>query len=117
MTQVINAFHPDYAKTYHPELFASLRQESRQTQAGKTLTNYVEKKRETCPSHGTIEGISKKIIPSHINRPKQMMVRRTRSQIMADVAEKAKAKDVNWGTVLKDSPNIPKNRPEMKKGK
>lgn len=69
----MNAFHPDYARTYHPELFESLRTESRQTKAGQTLSSYVDKKRETSPSHGTIEGISKKIIPHHAHRPKQMM--------------------------------------------
>ena len=74
-TEIINAFHPLYARTYHPELFESLRTESRQTKAGQTLSTYVDKVRETRPSHGTIEGISKKIIPVHMNRPKEMMKR------------------------------------------
>lgn len=31
----INAFHPDYVKTYHPELLAAVRMESIQTVNGK----------------------------------------------------------------------------------
>jgi len=30
MTQIINAFHPDYIKTYHPEFLTSIRIESTQ---------------------------------------------------------------------------------------
>ena len=72
-TEIINAFHPLYARTYHPELFESLRTESRQTKAGQTLSTFVEKKRQTSPSHGTIQGISNKVIPPHMHRPKEMM--------------------------------------------
>ena len=35
MKQVINAFHPDYVKTYHPELLSSIRTESTQVENGK----------------------------------------------------------------------------------
>lgn len=57
---VINAFHPDYVKTYHPEFITSIRTESRQTAAGQTLTEFVEKTRKKKPMHGTLSGISKK---------------------------------------------------------
>jgi len=115
---MINAFHPDYVKTYMPEFLTDLRTESRQTKAGQTLSRHVEKRRETVPSHGTIPGISKNPIPLHMNRPKEMMApRRTQSQIMAAVTAKKRAENVNWGTVLPRSVNIPKTRPEMvKKG-
>ena len=97
----MNAFHPDYARTYHPELFESLRTESRQTKAGQTLSSYVDKKRETSPSHGTIQGISKKIIPHHVHRPKQMMKmpilskqqqRMTMQEVTAELIEKLNQK-------------------------
>jgi len=119
MTNEINAFHPDYVKTYMPEFLTGLRLESKQTKAGQTLSQHVEKKRKTVPSHGTIHGISSKVLPLHQMRPKEMMVmKRTQSQIMAAVTAKKRAENVNWGTVLPNSVNIPKTRPEMvKKGK
>lgn len=119
MTNQINAFHADYVKTYMPEFLTDLRTESRQTKAGQTLSRHVEKKRETVPSHGTIPGISKNPIPLHMNRPKEMMVpKRTKSQIMSEFAAKKRAENPNWGTILPNSVNIPKTRPELvKKGK
>ena len=57
---MINAFHPDYIKTYHPEFLQALRIESRQTTAGQTLSNYVEETRKKKPLHGTLSGISNK---------------------------------------------------------
>lgn len=35
--EIINAFHPDYVKTYHPELLSSIRVESQQTENGKKV--------------------------------------------------------------------------------
>lgn len=114
----INAFHPAYVETYMPEFLTGLRLESKQTKAGQTLSQHVEKKRKTVPSHGTIHGISKNPLPIHQMRPKEMMVRRTQSQIMAAVAIKKRAENINWGTMLPNSKNIPKTRPEqVKKGK
>ena len=75
MKEVINAFHPLYARTYHPDLLASLRLESRQKKAGETLSKHVEKQRETHPSHGTIQGVSKKVVPDYMAKPKKMMKR------------------------------------------
>lgn len=76
MSNFVNAFHKDYVKTHMPEFLTGIRTESRQTKAGQTLASYVEKKRETTPSHGTVHGISKKVIPAHMNRPKEMMKRK-----------------------------------------
>ena len=58
-SEVINAFHPDYVKTYHPELLTQIRTESAQTRAGKTLSKHVTEKRKTKPTHGHIAGLSK----------------------------------------------------------
>lgn len=113
----INAFHPAYVETYMPEFLIGLRTESRQTSAGQSLTKYVENKRKSSPSHGTIQGISNKVIPAHMNRPKEMMVKRTKSQIMSEFSAKKRAEKPNWGTMLPNSKNIPKTRPEqVKKG-
>jgi hypothetical protein len=51
-------------------------------------------------------------------RPKEMMApKRTQSQIMAAFTAKKRAENINWGTVLGDSKNIPEIRPEqIKKG-
>lgn len=62
MKQTINAFHPDYVKTYMPEFLTLLRTESRQTKAGQTLSEYVETTRKKKPMHGTLSGITKKQI-------------------------------------------------------
>lgn len=59
---MINAFHPLYVKTYMPEFLETLRTESRQTAAGQTLTTYVDETRKKKPMHGTLSGISKKVV-------------------------------------------------------
>ena len=71
---IINAFHPDYVKTYHPNLMNDLRIESRQTKNGQAMTKHVAKVRETNPSHGTVFGISNKVAPtpSHVHRAKSV---------------------------------------------
>ena len=75
MSNLVNAFHPDYVKTHMPQFITSIRLESKQTKAGQTLSRHVEKKRKTVPSHGTILGISKNPLPLHQMRPKEMMKR------------------------------------------
>jgi len=101
MTNQINAFHTDYVKTYMPEFLTELRTESRQTKAGQTLSSYVEKKRVTTPSHGTINGISKNPLPIHQMRPKEMMKRpiltkkeqsMTMQEVTAELIENLKTK-------------------------
>ena len=99
MSNLVNAFHPDYVKTHMPQFLSNIRFESKQTKAGQTLSRHVEKKRETVPSHGTILGISKKVLPAHQMRPKEMMRRpiqtkaqqnMTMQEVTAELIEKLK---------------------------
>lgn len=115
----INAFHKDYVKTYMPEFITAIRLESKQTKAGQTLSQHVEKKRKTVPSHGTIPGISNKVLPLHQMRPKEMMrPPKTRSQIMSEFVAKKRQTNMFYGTALPESANIPDIKPkEVKKGK
>lgn len=130
MTQIMNAFHPDYIKTYHPNFLTDLRIESRQTKNGQNMTNHVNKMRKTNPSHGTLFGISDKVlsvtVPAHMSRPsavnldvrdfhiyqKAGMPKKTQSQIMSEVVAKKRQTNKNWGTALGNSKNIPKNIPK-----
>ena len=59
--EIINAFHPDYVKTYHPEFLEYFRLLTLQKRNGDAMTKFVNKKRKSVPSHGTIFGISEKI--------------------------------------------------------
>lgn len=59
MTKIINAFHKDYVKTYEPNLMKGF---ALQAQNSKTITKEVEKRRATNPTHGTLFGISNKVI-------------------------------------------------------
>lgn len=62
--KLINAFHPDYVKTYMQEFLTQLQVESRSTKAGQTLSNYVTNQRKQKPMHGTLSGISKNPVSS-----------------------------------------------------
>lgn len=91
----INAFHPDYVKTYMPEFLASIRSTGVKEEAGKSVSKYVEKKRETKPSHGTLFGISEK---SASVSPKKMMKHKegramTMAEITEELAEKLKRRE------------------------
>lgn len=77
---IINAFHPDFVKTHMPQFMADIRTESRQTKAGQQLSKHVEEKRKTDPLHGMVIGISKKVLPVHQMRPKEMMKPHIRSK-------------------------------------
>ena len=66
----INAFHKDFVKVHMPDFIDEIRTESRQTRAGQTLSNYVDKVRDTKPTHGTMFGISEKTVSVV---PKKMM--------------------------------------------
>lgn len=132
MTKIVNAFHPDYVKTYMPGFLTDIRVESRQTKAGQTLSKYVDKTREKKPSHGTLFGISDKLVsttaPAHMHRYKLKQVstsvtefhiytkagmpKKTQSQIMSEVVAKKRQESKSWGTVLHNSKNIPKNIPK-----
>lgn len=57
--EIVNAFHPDYIKTYEPNLmkgFALAAQNSR------TMTETLETTRANKPTHGTLFGISNKVV-------------------------------------------------------
>jgi hypothetical protein len=56
----INAFHPDFVKTHMPQFLTALKTDDRQLQAGATLSKHVTDKRKTVPSHGQIDGVSKR---------------------------------------------------------
>jgi len=132
MAEVINAFHPDYVKTYMPHFLTELRIDSRQTKNGQMMTQYVEKVRKTKPSHGTLFGISDKVtsatVPAHVHRylprtvstsvtefhiySKAGMPKKTQSQIMSEVVAKKRQENKNWGTALPSSKNIPKIIPK-----
>lgn len=60
MTKTINAFHPDYIKTYHPNLIKEIT--SGQV-ASENMTRVVQQTRKTKPSHGTMMGIAPKKTP------------------------------------------------------
>lgn len=47
MSEVINAFHPDYVKTYHPELLTSIRLESSQHANGVVYGSKAKATRES----------------------------------------------------------------------
>jgi hypothetical protein len=81
MEKIINAFHKDYVKTYMPEFLTSLRVESDQKKASQNLTKYVEKKRETDPTHGMVHNISKKVVAAHLNRPKEALQKKPKTGI------------------------------------
>lgn len=132
MTEKINAFHPDYVKTYMPNFMTDIRTESRQTKNGQMLSQYVDNTRKTKPSHGTVFGISNKVtsvtVPSHMHRAKIKMVstsvtefhiyqkagapKKTQSQIMTEIVAKKRQTNKNWGTALPSSKNIPKIIPK-----
>jgi len=132
MAEVINAFHPDYVKTYMPNFMTDIRTESRQTKNGQMLSQYVDNTRKTKPSHGTVFGISNKVtsvtVPSHMHRAKIKMVstsvtefhiyqkagaqKKTQSQIMTEIVAKKRQTNKNWGTALPSSKNIPKIIPK-----
>lgn len=95
---VINAFHPDYVKVHEPNFMKDFRTHEANRQASTTLTEYVEKTRKTKPSHGTLYGISKKVVPLHASRPKEMMSRKrgremTMLEISNELADRLKKKE------------------------
>ena len=54
----MNAFHPEFMKTFYPDFWTEQVLSSRNSQA---MTAFVEKRRKSKPSHGTL-GISKKVV-------------------------------------------------------
>lgn len=102
---VVNAFHPDYMKIHEPDFFKEFRTHEANRQAASSLTNYVEKVRKKKPSHGTLYGISKKVIPAYASRPKEMMTvkrpiqtkaqqRMTMAEVTNELIDKLKRRDI-----------------------
>ena len=87
--EVINAFHPDYVKTYHPNLMDDFHMLNKNKQRSDSLTNHVEEMRETVPSHGTVFGVSETSVSIS---PKQMMKRPKLERKEFHSYQKAKAK-------------------------
>ena len=54
---LINAFHPDYVKTYNPEFIEYFRQLTTQKKVSDTMTRFVNKARKTNKNYGTIHGV------------------------------------------------------------
>ena len=55
----INAFHPDYVKTYMPDILTAIKVDEKRLAAGETLSKHVTEKRKTNPLHGFVHGVSK----------------------------------------------------------
>jgi hypothetical protein len=52
----MNAFHPDYMKTFYPNFWGNAAAQAKKSQL---MTDIVANTRKTKPSHGTISGFSK----------------------------------------------------------
>ena len=74
----INAFHPDYVKTYMQEFIKSIKVQNRHQMSSQHMTEYTDEIRKTKPSHGTITGITK---PLHVNRAPLKMVISTKQRV------------------------------------
>lgn len=114
--QSINAFHPDYVKTYMPEFVTSIRTTSMQQEAGRNVARYLDNRRKDEPSHGTLFGLSKDKDASM--EPKEMLTRpphlhrKTRSELMSSIVAKKRKDNKNYGTALPGNKNIPAIKPE-----
>ena len=84
---VINAFHPDYVKTYEPNLMQHFRTASAYKKASATLSDNVEEIRKTDPSYGYI-GLGKE--PRDIKAPKMMKRKKPAAEITAELIERLK---------------------------
>ena len=56
---IINAFHPDYMKTYHPDFWKDFK---RQAENSAKTTEAVHKLRAKKPTHGTVFGVTTKSV-------------------------------------------------------
>jgi hypothetical protein len=64
---IINAFHPDYVKTYMPEILTAIKVDEQRTESAKTLSKHVTEKRKTNPLHGFVHGVSKAAKPLKVD--------------------------------------------------
>lgn len=56
---IINAFHPDYMKTYYPDFWKNF---TRNSLISTKTTEAVTKLREKNPRHGTVFGMTEKSV-------------------------------------------------------
>lgn len=94
--EIINAFHPDYMKTYHPEFMESIRVQNRHKMSSHNMAEHTEELRKTNPALGTIHHLIK---PMHVVRAPEMMQKKkkptprldernmTMAEIMDDLAD------------------------------
>jgi len=68
--EIINAFHPDYCKTYMKEFLASIMVQNKHKKSSQMMAEYTEELRKTNPALGTIHHMVK---PLHVNRAPEMM--------------------------------------------
>lgn len=67
---VINAFHPDYVKTYMQDFTASIMVQNKHKMSSHLMSEHTEEMRKTNPSLGTIHHMVK---PLHVMRAPEMM--------------------------------------------
>jgi hypothetical protein len=85
MTNVINAFHPDYVKTHMKEFTASIMVQNKHKLSSQHMTEYTEELRKTNPSLGTIHHMVK---PLHVMRAPEMMRPKKTTKERVDLAPK-----------------------------
>jgi len=83
MTNVINAFHPDYVKTHMKEFTASIMVQNKHKLSSQHMTEYTEELRKTNPSLGTIHHMVK---PLHVMRAPEMMRPKKTTKERVDLA-------------------------------
>jgi hypothetical protein len=83
MTNVINAFHPDYVKTHMKEFTASIMVQNKHKLSSQHMTEYTEELRKTNPSLGTIHHMVK---PLHVMRAPEMMRPKKTAKERVDLA-------------------------------
>jgi hypothetical protein len=90
-------------------------------QNGQKLTNYVEKKRETHPTHGTVYGVTDKDIsvaaPKRMKKPLPILTKAEQSKTMAEIHNELvdiRKKKVNEAKEL--SSEVLARKPKAKRG-
>lgn len=85
MTDVINAFHPDYVKTYMQDFTASIMVQNKHKLSSQHMAEYTEEMRKTNPSLGTIHHL---VQPLHVMRAPEMMRPKKTTKQRVDLAPK-----------------------------
>lgn len=94
---MINAFHPDYMKTHQPNFMKDFRTADANRQAAEAVSSYVTKRRKVNPKHGTLFGISDKVVavtaPAHMHRrPTGINSKKNQAMTMQEVRAELMAK-------------------------